>query len=149
MKKIIWILIISQWLWGGQYTRDSATSIITDHKNRIQWYDNAFVGQNWEGAINTCEALSVGGYSDWRLPNINTLVSILNDSIQIDSAIFVNLSIYINAHNLSRILSSNTDILYKNYCLTLRYVNNYLYVSKQIKTTTTDSFICVRDWKGV
>lgn len=32
----------------------------------------------WEGALSYCEGLSLGGYSDWRLPNVREMQSIVD-----------------------------------------------------------------------
>jgi len=65
----------------ADFTRDAATGIVTDNKTGLQWQDNE-VGStaSWQGAIDRCEALELGGYSDWRLPNINELKSIVDRS---------------------------------------------------------------------
>lgn len=33
---------------------------------------------NWSAAVTNCEALSYAGYTDWRLPNTNELISLYN-----------------------------------------------------------------------
>ncbi len=55
--------------------------IVTDSVSGLEWQDDA-VGSTmtWESAITHCEALVLGGYSDWRLPNINELKSIADRS---------------------------------------------------------------------
>lgn len=35
---------------------------------------------NWDGALTYCNSLVLGGYSDWRLPNVKTLHSIIDAS---------------------------------------------------------------------
>jgi hypothetical protein len=35
---------------------------------------------NWNNALAQCEGLDFGGQTDWRLPNVNELLSILNYS---------------------------------------------------------------------
>ncbi len=53
--------------------------IVKDSISKLEWQDDA-VGSTmvWEDAITYCEDLSLGGYSDWRLPNVNELKSIVN-----------------------------------------------------------------------
>ena len=55
--------------------------IVKDSVSKLEWQDNA-VGSTmtWEDAITHCEELSLGGHSDWRLPNINELKSIVDRS---------------------------------------------------------------------
>jgi len=74
------------------FTR-SNVGIVTDSLTKLQWQDDT-IGTiiNWTRAISRCEALTLGGFSDWRLPNIKELQSIVDDSKispSIDSA-FVN-----------------------------------------------------------
>lgn len=95
MKKTLMTLMAIATLAQADFTRDDATSIVTDNKTKLQWEDytknNA---SRWDGAIARCEALSLGGYDDWRLPNINELKSIIVDTKvapSIDGA-FVNTS---------------------------------------------------------
>jgi hypothetical protein len=37
-------------------------------------------GIGWKGAVSYCQSLTLGGYSDWRLPDINELVRIYETS---------------------------------------------------------------------
>jgi hypothetical protein len=50
--------------------------VIKDSKTGLQWQDS-YSGDipniAWEASIEYCEALSLGGYDDWRLPNFNEL----------------------------------------------------------------------------
>ena len=79
MKKMLFLMLcIATAMFGanGLY-RDAAKSIVVDTRTGLMWQDNA-VGStmNWATAITTCENLTLGGYADWRLPNINELKSI-------------------------------------------------------------------------
>ena len=55
--------------------------------SKLQWQDDT-VGSlvNWMGAISECKDLNLAGYSDWRLPNINELKSII-DRTKVNSMI--------------------------------------------------------------
>lgn len=57
-------------------------SIVTDSSTGLQWQDNYEAGnltKEWASAIDYCEnTLTLGGYSDWRLPNANELNSIVD-----------------------------------------------------------------------
>jgi hypothetical protein len=77
MKKGIFLTL----LWCGVAVANMSRSgeIVTDSKTKLMWQDNAdasSITRNWQGAIDYCEALNFGGYTDWRLPNINELKSI-------------------------------------------------------------------------
>jgi len=53
--------------------------IVTDKTNKLEWQDNIDVTTNsqvWTSAIAYCEGLSLDNKNDWRLPNLNELLSI-------------------------------------------------------------------------
>ena len=80
MRKYFLITIgLSAFFWAD-FVRDNATSIVTDNSMGLQWQDNETVKKDWKEAIDYCEALALGGHSDWRLPNINELTSIVDPS---------------------------------------------------------------------
>ncbi len=64
--------------------------VITDSKTKLQWFDptNNFgfpilltpASGTWTEAIEGCNNLSADGKSDWRLPNINELLTIVDRS---------------------------------------------------------------------
>ncbi len=87
--------------------------IVTDNKTGLQWQDNADASTTtkiWTDAINYCENLTLDGYSDWRLPNINELKSIVDRS-KSNSAIvdgFANFS-------SSYYWSSTSNVGYEDY----------------------------------
>lgn len=50
--------------------------VIKDTKTNLMWQDNKDAKRNeknWEEAVDYCENLSLAGFDDWRLPDINTL----------------------------------------------------------------------------
>ena len=80
MRRILLITIgLSVSIWAD-FTRDNNTQIVTDTNTKLQWQDNESVSKNWIEAIDYCEALTLGGYNDWRLPNQNELRSIIDRS---------------------------------------------------------------------
>lgn len=68
----------------GLYLHDWSRSdeIVTDNATGLQWQDDSVVAtetRTWTEAIDYCEkTLTLGGYSDWRLPNKNELLSIVD-----------------------------------------------------------------------
>ncbi len=56
--------------------------IVTDSATGLEWQDDSIVGttkRTWTEAIDYCEnTLTLGGHDDWRLPNQNELLSIVN-----------------------------------------------------------------------
>jgi len=111
-------------------SRDSTTEIVTDNNTKLMWQDNSEVKSNhtsWSEAISYCENLTLGGYTDWRLPNKNELMSIVDyskSSLSIKSA-FQNSSYsnYVYDYNsYSNYWSSTT---YANYTSSAWGVNFY------------------------
>ena len=95
--------------WLVRFTR--ANNVITDNRTQLQWWDPTtmifvpatimpytpahieFVGAaastgTFEEAINGCESLNAGGKGDWRLPNINELLTIVDQSKSTGVAFF-------------------------------------------------------------
>jgi len=78
-------------LWGAPYT-DNGNGTITDSGTGLVWQKcsagqgttvgNCSTGSirsyTWSNAISYCEGLTLGSRSDWRLPNINELRSIVD-----------------------------------------------------------------------
>ena len=63
------------------YTRDDAKEIVTDNITSWQWQDDSeakTVKKNWNDAKTYCTNLRLGGYNDWRLPNMNQLESLID-----------------------------------------------------------------------
>ena len=64
----------------------SMAGIVTDRQTGLQWQDDysdnggEIKSTEWIDAIAYCENLSLGGYSDWRLPNVRELLSIADRS---------------------------------------------------------------------
>lgn len=103
MKQLFLIMtVMSIFSWANPiYTRNSV-GIVIDTKTGLQWQDDySDNGGNvketgWLDAINYCENLTLGGYNDWRLPNINELYYLadrnkLNPAI---NSVFKNTLIY-------------------------------------------------------
>jgi hypothetical protein len=54
---------------GEEIVHDQATGLI---------WQRAIEQRNWQGSLEHCESLTYGGKSDWRLPDMNELVSLFN-----------------------------------------------------------------------
>jgi hypothetical protein len=87
-----------------QFIRDDIKKIVVDKKNNLIWQDNleaknikkkwsmmydtcvatgassACQNVNGDTADHYCKSLNMGGYSDWRLPTIDELKSIVDDT---------------------------------------------------------------------
>ncbi|MGI6393996.1 MAG: DUF1566 domain-containing protein [bacterium] len=55
----------------------SPEEIVTDNNTGLQW-QRTLSGStyNWQNAINYCDGLTYGGYSDWRLPTRKELATL-------------------------------------------------------------------------
>jgi uncharacterized protein (TIGR02145 family) len=66
-----------------KFTRDNTKEIVIDNFTKLQWQDDSTaktIKVNWDTATtSTCQNLTLGGYSDWRLPTIEELKSILKN----------------------------------------------------------------------
>ncbi len=82
-----------------RFTR--VNNIVNDSFTKLQWQDNLMMiprpfpqmplfvlpVETWKNAIKACEISTLGGYSDWRLPNVNELLSIADKSKSTGTAI--------------------------------------------------------------
>ena len=77
--RVILLIMIGLSLLQADFSKTG--DIVKDSVSGLEFQDDA-VGSSmkWEAAISHCEALSLGGHSDWRLPNINELKTIVDRS---------------------------------------------------------------------
>ncbi len=65
-----------------QSFNDNGNGTITDNVTGMMWQkEDDGVGKAWANAINYCPSLSLGGFSDWRLPNVKELSSIVDSTV--------------------------------------------------------------------
>ena len=81
MKKIMVAIVGLSIALLADFSR-SSEGIVTDNTTTLQWQDDysdnggSVKEAKWEDAINYCEALTLGGHDNWRLPNFNELYAI-------------------------------------------------------------------------
>ncbi len=63
---------VDEWRYN-EYSR-----IVTDLRTKLQWSTRYRKNLSWWGALKYCKDLDFGGHTDWRLPNINELKTLLN-----------------------------------------------------------------------
>lgn len=56
---------------------DNGNGTVTDMSTGLMWQQDS-LPYDWEGALAYCENLTLAGYSDWRLPNLNELLTLLD-----------------------------------------------------------------------
>lgn len=108
---------------------DHGNGTATDHVTGLMWAtdgngEGCFNGQTatWSEALDYCENLSFAGYSDWRLPNIRELHSLVNYSITTPK---INNNIFVNTKP-DRYISSTTHAGFTNSALYVRFDNGDL-----------------------
>lgn len=87
------------------FNRNDTDKIVTDTLHGLMWQDDeesATDVRNWTGAISYCEASELGGYNDWRLPNVTELNSIAdytayNPAV---SSVFQNTTVEVSGSNV-------------------------------------------------
>ena len=84
MKKIftatVLLTLVSD-LYADQSRWQRSSDIVTDTKLKLSWQDNdaaKMTKKSWEGAIQYCQNISLGGQNDWRLPSYSELQSIVD-----------------------------------------------------------------------
>ncbi len=78
---ILFFMLITP-LTGYAALQNNGNGTVTDTETGLMWQqDTAASGKmTWDAAIQYCENLTLAGYSDWRLPNIKELRSIVDYS---------------------------------------------------------------------
>lgn len=73
---------------------DNGDGTVTDSVTGLMWQQgDDGVTRMWQDALSYCESLSLAGHTDWRLPDINELRSIVDHakySPAIDTTFFPN-----------------------------------------------------------
>jgi len=80
---IVIVGIATSLMAGGRFIRDDVKEVVIDNETHLMWQDNGDVRAlttTWQDAIDFCENFTLGGYTDWHLPNINELESIVDKS---------------------------------------------------------------------
>ncbi len=117
---------------------DNGDNTVTDSITGLMWQqEDDNTTRTWEAAITYCEDLTLAGYGDWRLPNINELESIADDTVfspAIDTVAFPNT-------NSSGYWSSTTFAFSTGYAWGVSFHGGYVYSSNK---TYSDYFRCVR-----
>ena len=67
---------------AGNYTSETVDGeeVIRDSSTSLLWQKTYVSDKSWKEALEYCENLEYAGYTDWRLPNKNELVTLLDYS---------------------------------------------------------------------
>gem|GEM_PF-2265499 len=61
--------------------QDNGDGTVTSQVTDLLWQQTDRTGQPWQRAIDSCEYLTLGGHTDWRLPEIYELETLVDYSI--------------------------------------------------------------------
>ncbi|MCL4180327.1 MAG: DUF1566 domain-containing protein [Verrucomicrobia bacterium] len=63
-----------------RFTVMSDTGMVRDNLTGLMWTSDANIDgpKDWPSAVDFCQALDHGGYTDWRLPNIREMQSLID-----------------------------------------------------------------------
>lgn len=69
--------------WPYPRFRDHEDGTVTDRLTDLMWTKDANIyglygGRTWTEALSDCASCTEGGYSDWRLPNVRELLSLVD-----------------------------------------------------------------------
>ncbi len=83
-KKLILSLLTLQCflvsVQADEFYRDDAKEVVIDKQRNLMWQDDSAAGRidkNYEDAIAHCEDLDFAGHTDWYLPSVDELKSIV------------------------------------------------------------------------
>ncbi len=133
--------------------RDNGDFTITDNRTGLMW-KKCSEGQNndatctgtaatylWMPALLQCTGLTTpGGYNDWRLPNVNELMSIINYGAAVPP--YINTTYFPNTKIDIGYWTSTTDVVNPTLALSPNF--NVAYVYQSSKTTLYGNVRCVR-----
>ncbi|MCK5111681.1 MAG: DUF1566 domain-containing protein [Arcobacteraceae bacterium] len=112
IKKILILLVLVN-LAFADFIKDDVKEIVIDTTTALMWQDDndaKTITKNWTDAIDYCENLTLGDYSDWHLPNFNELYMLADRSI----------------YNPS-LNSAFTNVVSSYYCSSTTYASNTSY----------------------
>ena len=143
MKQILLIMIGLSSLVSADFTRD-ANAIVTDSSTSLEWQDNTVGSRKvWQDALDRCESLSLGGHEDWRLPNLNELTSLIDDSNDTAiSNVFENLAPDAYSESPSEYWSSTSHADYSEVAWVVGFYGGYQFYRN--KSNNFNYVRCVR-----
>jgi len=108
--------------------------VVWDVTTGLMWQYTFEPGQTWQNALSTCSTTSYAGFDDWRLPNRNELLSLVNTSSYAPATDFPNMPV-------ERFWSSCTQPEDTAQAWDVNYNDGYLFYSGK---TDLKNVRCVR-----
>jgi hypothetical protein len=90
---LLFVSILSVPMADAASLVNNGNGTVTDNRTGLTWQQGEPGAMTWGSALSYCEGRSLGGHSDWRLPNIRELASLTDDtrySPAIDTSFFPN-----------------------------------------------------------
>ena len=81
MRYLFYSLVLSSALFSNNFIKSE--NIVIDIKKNLMWQDNPEnieYTENWTFSKEYCSSLTLNGYTDWKLPTIKELQSIVDIS---------------------------------------------------------------------
>lgn len=76
--RVILLMMLGLSVLNAEFIKSEG--IVRDTRTGLEWQDNNISSpMTWKESIDYCQALSLNG-EDWRVPNINELISIVDDT---------------------------------------------------------------------
>ncbi len=110
---------------------DNGNGTVTDSSTGLMWQQETGAYMNWQNALDYCENLSFAGYSDWRLPTIEELRTLVDKS-NYNPSIDIN---YFEDTFSSYYLSSSNDPFYIDHAWGV-----YFYYGSDYSLIKTDDY---------
>ena len=126
-------------LFGAfQSSTVNGDTIVTDTETGLIWQKTYKLGKTWQQALYYCENLTYAGYNDWRLPNKNELISLVNYEKRLPASDFPDMP---SGSGYHLFWSSSTHVYYTYYAWLVDFSRGSVYHDDK-----TDSYNvrCVR-----
>ncbi|HOW51336.1 MAG TPA: DUF1566 domain-containing protein [bacterium] len=121
---------------GTAFTQSTVSGkvIVTDTVTGLQWTKEYASLVNWQAALAHCESQSYGGHTDWRLPNIEELKTLVDDTIYSPASTFPGMP-------SQYLWSSSSNAEGAGSALVLNFSDSYMYYDNK---TNANYALCVR-----
>ena len=81
MKPLVLALLLTPGLLHAAPFTDNGDQTVTDQKTGLVWQQASSAStMNWSNGLSTCEGLTLANQSDWRLPNVKELRTLIDNT---------------------------------------------------------------------